>query len=177
MERKNTFPIFPKAVEKYDVIAIGPGLDTKPQTIDAFTTFLETQNEPIVIDADGINILGLKKELLKKIPKKSILTPHVKEFERIAGGWRNDFDRLSLQIEFSKRHKLFIVLKGAHTMISTPQGAVFFNSTGNPGMATAGSGDVLTGMIVSSLGQDFPLNKRQFVVFICTEWLEIWQQM
>ncbi len=154
-KKKKYISAFPKGVKKYDAIAIGPGLDTKPKTIAVFAAFLETQNEPIVIDADGINILGLKKELLKKLPINSILTPHVKEFQRIAGGWRNDFERLTLQIEFSKRHKIFIVLKGAYTTISTPQGAVFFNSTGNPGMATAGSGDVLTGMIVSLLGQGF----------------------
>ncbi len=154
-EKQKYISNFPKGVKKYDAIAIGSGLDTKPKTIAAFARFLEAQNEPIVIDADGINILGLKKELLKKLPINSILTPHVKEFQRIAGVWKNDFERLSLQMDFSINHKVFIALKGAYTAISTPQGTVFFNCTGNPGMATAGSGDVLTGMIVSLLGQGF----------------------
>ncbi len=146
---------FPKDVEKYDAIAIGPGLDTKQQSIEALTAFLEAYDKPIVMDADGINMLGLKKARLRKLPKNSILTPHVKEFQRIAGDWKNDFERLTLQSEFSKRHEVFVVLKGAHTTISTPEGKLIFNSTGNPGMATAGSGDVLTGMIVSLLGQGF----------------------
>ena len=154
-EKQKYISDFPDDIGTYDAVAIGPGLGTKPQTIDAFSKFLEGCKKPTLIDADGINMLGLKKDLLNKIPENAILTPHVREFQRIAGGWGNDFERLSLQMEFSKKYKVFIVFKGANTTISTPQGATFFNSTGNPGMATAGSGDVLTGMIVSLLGQGF----------------------
>ena len=97
----------------------------------------------------------------------SILTPHPKEFERLAGKWKNDFTRLELQRNFSKKYKLIVVLKGAHTSISDPEGNVYFNSTGNPGMATGGSGDVLTGIITGLLAQGYsPLNSAISGVYI-----------
>ena len=109
----------------------------------------------MVIDADALNILSLNKDWFSVIPDGAILTPHPKEFERLAGETGNSFQRLNRQIEFSKEHKCIVVLKGAHTSVSTPEGNVFFNSTGNPGMATAGSGDVLTGIILSLLAQGY----------------------
>lgn len=120
-----------------------------------FGELLDRFRKPMVIDADALNIISLNKNYLDKIPANSILTPHPKEFERIAGKTESDFDRHQLQIKFSVRYKLYIVLKGAHTCITTPDGFSFFNSTGNPGMAKGGSGDALTGMILAFLSQHY----------------------
>jgi NAD(P)H-hydrate epimerase len=109
----------------------------------------------MVIDADAINILGLEKDLLSSLPAGAILTPHLKEFERIAGASADSYSRLLSQIDFSEKYNCIIVLKGAHTSVSLPDGRVYFNNNGNPGMATAGSGDVLTGIILSLLAQGY----------------------
>ena len=139
----------------YDVIGIGPGIDTREETARLLEELLNQYQQPLVIDADGLNLISQHKHFLEKIPPKSILTPHPKEFERMAGSWDNDYQRLDLQREFSRENNVLVVFKGAYTTISTPDGLIFFNSTGNPGMATAGSGDVLTGIITSLLGQGY----------------------
>jgi len=144
-----------EAVDSYDAVGIGPGIGTDPVTQEAFHNFLLSCGTQIVIDADGINILGENKSWLADLTGGTILTPHVKEFERIAGNTGNGFIRLEKQIEFAARYNCNIVLKGAYTSVVTPGGRVFFNSTGNPGMATAGSGDVLTGIILSLLSQGY----------------------
>jgi hydroxyethylthiazole kinase-like uncharacterized protein yjeF len=141
--------------DAFTAVGIGPGIGTEPECQRVLHRLLEESRKPVVIDADALNILSLNKEWLSLIPEGAILTPHPKEFERLAGESENSFHRLNKQIEFSKEHKCIIVLKGAHTSVSTPEGNVFFNSTGNPGMATAGSGDVLTGIILSLLAQDY----------------------
>jgi NAD(P)H-hydrate epimerase len=142
--------------EIYDAVAIGPGLGTSMATNNAFDGMLrKNRNNPLVLDADGLNIIAANKDMYKSIPPGSILTPHPKEFERLAGRASNSFDRLKLQVEFSKKYKCIIVQKGAYTSISSPDGKVWFNSTGNPGMATAGSGDVLTGILLSLLAQRY----------------------
>ncbi|MEQ8813035.1 MAG: NAD(P)H-hydrate dehydratase, partial [Imperialibacter sp.] len=121
----------------------------------AFESVLKIVSKPMVIDADGLNILSQNPQLFKQVPANSILTPHPGEFRRLVGDWSNDYERLNKQIEFSKKHQLIVVLKGAYSSISTPGGEVYFNSTGNPGMATAGSGDVLTGIVAGLLSQAF----------------------
>lgn len=141
--------------ETFDAIGIGPGLGTDPATSGAFLELVEKCGKPLIIDADGINILGREKDTLAGIPANTIITPHVREFERIAGKADNGFERLRLQIEFAVKYHCIVVLKGAYTSIAAPQGKVFFNSTGNPGMATAGSGDVLTGMILALLSRGY----------------------
>jgi NAD(P)H-hydrate epimerase len=114
-----------------------------------------------------LNILSLNKEWFSGLPEGTILTPHPKEFERLVAKSENSFVRLKKQIEFSKDYKCIVVLKGAHTSITTPEGSVFFNSTGNPGMATAGSGDVLTGILLSLLAQGYsPENAAVISVFL-----------
>jgi hydroxyethylthiazole kinase-like uncharacterized protein yjeF len=140
---------------KYKSIGIGPGLGTESITADALKVFLEKVKTPIVIDADALNLIAENKIWLELIPPNSILTPHPKEFERLFGGTKNNFERNDLQRSFSKKYNIYIVLKGAHTCISTPEGKCFFNSTGNPGMATGGSGDVLTGILTSLLSQGY----------------------
>lgn len=149
--------IFSKLPEttNYNAIGIGPGIGQDPQTKKAFTQLLESWGRPIVLDADAINIVGANRELLHLIPKGSILTPHPKEFERLVGSWSNDFDRLEKQLDFSKKTQSVVLLKGAHSSISTPEGKIYFNNTGNPGMATGGSGDVLTGLVTGFLAQGY----------------------
>lgn len=142
-------------VDNYDVIGIGSGLDTKSQTVKAYKKLLEQVLTPIVIDADAINMLAKNPQLLKILPKNSILTPHHKEFERLVGKWRNDNERINKQLAFSKQHYVIVVFKGPNTTISTPQGGIYFNTTGNPGMAKGGSGDVLTGLLTGILAQGY----------------------
>jgi NAD(P)H-hydrate epimerase len=128
---------------------------------------LSASKKPLVLDADALNILSLNKEWLSLLPPGSVLTPHTKEFERLAGKALNGFTRLQMQIEFSKDHNCIVVLKGAHTSVTTPDGNIFFNSSGNPGMATGGSGDVLTGIILSLLAQGYtPSNAAVIGVYL-----------
>ncbi|WP_185863258.1 NAD(P)H-hydrate dehydratase [Blattabacterium cuenoti] len=139
-----------------NAIGIGMGMGVHPKTVYALESFLlKNKKIPMVIDADAINILSHQLQLLDLLPKETILTPHPKEFQRLSKSWKNDYEKLHLLKEMSKKYTIFIVLKGAHSVISTPNGDLYFNSTGNPGMATAGSGDVLTGMIMSFLSQGF----------------------
>jgi len=140
-------------LNQFATIAIGPGIGDSEQTLSAFGNFLESSNRPLVLDADALNLLSSNRSLIEKVPKQSILTPHPKEFDRIVGPSLNSYSRLEKQINFASRYDQIVVLKGAHSSIALPDGRVFFNSTGNPGMATAGSGDVLTGMIAGLLAQ------------------------
>lgn len=136
------------------MIGVGTGLGTSSETAKAFEVFLKKQAQPIVIDADGINLLSKKKALLKLIPENSILTPHLGELERLIGGWKDDFDRIEKVTAFSKKYKVIVIMKGANT-ITVFGGKLFINSSGNPGMATAGSGDVLTGIITGLMSQGY----------------------
>lgn len=142
-------------MDQYNAVGIGPAIGLKDSTQKAFRELLKTINIPLVIDADGINILGENKEWLKQLPKNTILTPHPKEFERIAGKISDGYHQIQRLVELSVKYQIIIVLKGAHTAIASPDGLCYFNTTGNPGMATAGSGDVLTGIILSLLGQGY----------------------
>lgn len=136
-------------------IGVGPGIGTSHTTQAVFRQLLLQSSQPMVIDADAINLLSLDPTMLRLVPVNSILTPHPKEFERLTEGWVDDFDRLEVQRQFSIKHHITVVYKGAHTCISDPKGNLYFNSTGNSGMATAGSGDVLTGIITSLLSQGY----------------------
>ena len=141
--------------ESYSVIGIGPGLGQQEQTAKALSHVLEQSSKPMVIDADGLNILAANRELLHLIPDQSILTPHLGEFERLVGPSENGFERLEKAKSFSSQTNTIIVLKGAYSTIVTPEGKIYFNSTGNPGMATGGSGDVLTGIIMGLMAQSY----------------------
>jgi hydroxyethylthiazole kinase-like uncharacterized protein yjeF len=148
---------FPDA-GKFDTIAIGPGLGTDEKTLNAFEQFLNEKDladKKMVIDADGINLLSKKNELLKKLPENSILTPHDGELERLIGKWKDSFEKFEKTQNFAKKHKLILISKGANTQTYLPNGEIYFNATGNPGMATAGSGDVLTGIIAGQLSKGF----------------------
>ena len=139
---------------KPTAIGVGVGLGSDEFTIKAFETFLKANKQLLIIDADALNIVSKKKTILKYIPENSILTPHPKELERLIGKWENDFEKLKKTKAFSLKHKVIVVIKGAHTI--TVQGdKLFINVTGNPGLATAGSGDVLTGIITGLICQGY----------------------
>src|SRR5690606_14648589 len=115
---------------------------------------LATSSHPLVIDADAINIIAGSDRLKASLPKnRLIFTPHPKEFERLVGKTKNNYDRLEHLKEFCSEYACYVVLKGNHTAIGTPEGQVYFNSTGNAGMATGGTGDVLTGIITALVAQ------------------------
>ena len=142
-------------LEKYTSIGIGPGIGTNPKTAKAFRQLLHETKVPIVIDADALNIISQQTDLLNIIPSNSIITPHPGEFSRLFGETTSGYERLVKAKEKAMMYGIVIVLKGAYTQVVCPDATVYFNSTGNPGMATAGSGDVLTGMITSLLGQGY----------------------
>ncbi|MCR9066008.1 MAG: NAD(P)H-hydrate dehydratase [Cytophagales bacterium] len=141
-------------IDKYH-IGIGPGIDQDKRTILFLEAILKQSGKAMVIDADALNILSNHPSLQKLIPSNSILTPHPKEFERLVGQYNNDTEKLEKQTQLAHKLRSVIILKGAHTSIALPDGRLFFNSTGNAGMATGGSGDVLTGCITSLLAQGY----------------------
>jgi hydroxyethylthiazole kinase-like uncharacterized protein yjeF len=143
-------------IKKYTVVGIGPGLGTHPNTATLLTNLLTNFRKPLVIDADGLNLLALQQEWLEVLPENSILTPHPKEFERLAlREFDSEMERLDFLQHFCRQHGVIVVLKGRYTSVGLPNGELHFNSTGNPGMATAGSGDVLTGIITGLLSQGY----------------------
>jgi ADP-dependent NAD(P)H-hydrate dehydratase / NAD(P)H-hydrate epimerase len=137
----------------FDAIGIGPGLGTHQDTVSVLQQVLSKYNKPVVLDADALNIIAVNSNTLHLIPKGSILTPHPKEFERLAGNSSNGFEQLQKLKEFAKACESIVVLKGSFTAIADANGKIFFNSSGNPGMATGGSGDVLTGIITALLAK------------------------
>lgn len=139
----------------YTAIGVGPGIGKNDETATLLKKIIQEAKQPLVLDADALNIISENPTWLSFLPDNTILTPHPKEFERLFGKTNNSYERLELQRKMSVTHNIIIVLKGAHTSITFPNGTCFFNSTGNPGMATAGSGDVLTGMILSLLAQRY----------------------
>ena len=165
-QHDSMFTQFPD-LQSFTAVGIGPGLDKKQNSKKAFCELLDKINVPLVIDADGLNILAENKDWLEKLPENTVLTPHPGEFKRLTGDTENSFIRLKKQIEFSKKYQVILIVKGAFTSITTPSGKIFFNSTGNPGMATAGSGDVLTGIILGLLSQGMkPDDAAVFGVFV-----------
>ena len=141
---------------KLKTIAIGPGIGTSKSTTSYIESVFKNALSPLIVDADAINIISKNKNLLNILPENSILTPHPKEFERLVGIWKNDEEKLFKLKKLSSKYKIIIILKGAHTCISLPSNIIWFNSTGNPGMAKAGSGDVLTGLLGGLLAQGYP---------------------
>lgn len=139
----------------YRAIGVGMGMGTENETQDAFKTFLLELDgfNALVLDADALNILALHHDWINYLPVNTILTPHPKELQRLIGTWSDDFEKLEKTKAFCKKYDVVCLIKGANTSIITPEGHVFFNSTGNWGMATGGSGDVLTGMITSLRAQ------------------------
>ncbi len=141
--------------DDYRAVAIGPGLGQSELTEAAFLEQIKECQSPIIVDADGLNILSNNRSCISTLPKGSILTPHPKELERLVGKCQNSFERLSKAAELARTAQVYIVLKGAYTAIITPSSSYYFNPTGNPGMATGGSGDVLTGVLLALLAQGY----------------------
>lgn len=141
---------------RYDALAIGCGIGTRTSTVEMMLQFLNHLKEPCVFDADALNIMAAHPKMLEQLPEGSVLTPHPKEFIRMFGESQNSYYRLQKAREVAQKYKLILVMKGAFTKVVSPDSSVYFNSTGNPGMATAGSGDVLTGIIGSLLAQGYP---------------------
>lgn len=152
---------------RFSVVALGPGMGTSDETIDAVDHFLKNYRKPCLLDADALNCIAARPMLLRSIPKGSIITPHTGEFDRLFGKSVTDEERLKRAINQSKMYNITIVLKGHYTMMIRPDGKVYINSSGNPGMATAGSGDVLTGMIAGLIAQGYsPDNSVWMGVYI-----------
>jgi len=137
--------------ENYNAVGFGPGVGLNEETKNTFKKLLQYYLGRMVIDADGLNILSENKTWLDFLPPSAILTPHIKEFERLTGKTENDFERLENLKKISARYNCIVILKGAYSTIAMPDGNIFFNSTGNPGLAKAGSGDALTGIILGLL--------------------------
>ncbi|MEO1624929.1 MAG: NAD(P)H-hydrate dehydratase [Bacteroidota bacterium] len=143
------------SLETYQAVGIGCGIDTRQSSADALRESLQKASIPLLLDADALNILARHPDWLSLLPPNSILTPHPKEFERLFGPSDNDFERNKRQVEMAKKYKMYLLLKGANSCLAGPDGHCYFNSTGNPGMATAGSGDVLSGIITGLMAQGY----------------------
>jgi NAD(P)H-hydrate epimerase len=141
--------------EKIDAVGVGCGMGTSAEAAQALHQLLQACEKPMVIDADALNILAQHPEWIKLIPAKSILTPHPAEFDRLSGKSTTGYERLEKARDFAVKNKITVVLKGAYTAIINTSGEVSFNSTGNPGMATAGSGDTLTGILLALQAQGY----------------------
>ncbi|MGN6163339.1 MAG: NAD(P)H-hydrate dehydratase [Ginsengibacter sp.] len=154
-ENENYLSSLPGEIEKYSVVGIGPGISTRDETQRMFSFIIRCCHKSLIIDADGLNCLSLEKGLLQQLPPYSILTPHPKEFDRLFGEHENDFERINTAKNKAIELNIVILLKGHHTLIATPEGELFFNTTGNAGMAKGGSGDVLTGIITAFVAQGY----------------------
>ncbi|MBQ7181810.1 MAG: NAD(P)H-hydrate dehydratase, partial [Bacteroidaceae bacterium] len=151
----------------YQAIGIGPGLGRSRYTAAALHDYLRQQVCPMVIDADALNLLADNKEWLRDIPPESILTPHPRELDRLVGHSQTSFERMNRARNLATTCGLFVVVKGHYSQVCTPAGDVYFNPTGNPGMATPGSGDVLTGILTALLAQGYlPAEAVQLGVYL-----------
>ncbi len=154
-------------LSKFKAIGIGCGIGTNDMTALALADILKRSKAPVVLDADALNLLAGHPDFFQFLPKESILTPHLREFERMFGPSENDFERNDLQLRKAQELGVYLILKGANTAIACPDGHCFFNNTGNPGMATGGSGDVLTGILTGLLAQGYsPLDACKLGVYL-----------
>ena len=141
--------------DAFNAMGIGPGLGKDQDTLALVTDILTHYKKPVVLDADALNLLATNEGLWGKLPENSIITPHMKEFDRLFGDHQNWWQRIQTGIEKAREHKICILLKNDYTIVISPQGKIFFNTTSNPAMATGGMGDVLTGIITSLLAQKY----------------------
>jgi len=162
------FSSLPNYLDNCDALAIGPGLGKDALSVRGIFELLETVSYPIILDADALNILSENKEWLSLLPHNSILTPHTGEFTRlIAKKTANRIERMLFAQDFAQKHQIIVVIKGHFTTIAFPDGNMFINPTGNQGMATAGSGDVLTGILLGLLAKGYsPENTAKLGVYI-----------
>ena len=156
-------------LETQDIFALGPGLSLDRQTQTLIRRVVLQSEKPMVIDADGLNAFAEFTHLFRRLRAPAILTPHAGEFVRLFGKPvpKTDQERKNRALEAAKKFKVTIILKGYHTVVASPQGELYVNQTGNPGMATGGSGDVLTGVVAAMLGQKAkPFRAACFGVFV-----------
>ena len=139
----------------YNAIAIGPGIGTHELTIQALEKFLKNTTQPVILDADALNCIALRHSLLNYIPANSIITPHAGEFDRLFGNHKSDEERLKKDIDRAKRYNILIVLKGRYPAVIRHDGHIYFNTSGNASLATAGSGDTLTGLMAGFMAQGY----------------------
>jgi hydroxyethylthiazole kinase-like uncharacterized protein yjeF len=152
---------------KFSSIAIGPGLGKGNDALALLSAIIKNYKKPVVIDADALNLLGDNQQLLKKLPEGSILTPHMKEFDRLFGEHKSWWNRLQTGMEQAKKLGIYIVLKNDYTITLSPEGVAYFNSSSNAAMASGGMGDVLTGIIAALLAQQYtPLQACLMGVYI-----------
>lgn len=151
---ENAFAIAPNT-DDYQAIGVGPGLGKAQETEMALLEMLQDCQVPCVIDADALNILANNRHMLTNLVAGSILTPHIKELERIIGKCQNSYERLTRTIELAQNTQCYVIIKGAYSTIVTPEGKCYFNPTGNSGMAKGGSGDALTGLLTGLLAQGY----------------------
>jgi NAD(P)H-hydrate epimerase len=154
-QRARMWTSLPSDLQPYSSIGVGCGVGTADPTARALLRLLQATDKPLILDADALNLLAAHSDWWRHVPVNSILTPHPKEFERLFGKSTTSFERLNLLQTEAERHGVFILLKGAHTAVACPDGTLWFNTTGNPGMATGGSGDVLTGILTGLLAQGY----------------------
>ena len=145
----------PTDIDRYQAIAIGPGLGQEEDTALAMMEQIQNCPLPLVLDADALNILSTHRSWLSRLPKRCILTPHLGELERLIGKCMDTYERLVKTKELAAYLQSYIIVKGSWSAVVTPEGNCYFNPTGNPGMATAGSGDVLTAILLSLLSQGY----------------------
>ena len=153
----------------FQAFGVGIGMGKGESTVRGFSKWLQDLKSQarIILDADALNILSEQADLLKFLPRQTILTPHPKELQRLIGEWSDDYEKIEMAKAFARAHEVILLIKGAHTAIIDEDGSCYFNSTGNPGMATGGSGDVLTGVICSLLAQGYvPLEAAKLGVYI-----------
>ena len=147
-------------------IGIGPGIGKELSTQKALFEFLRINKSPLVLDADALNILAENKSWLELVPENTILTPHPKELERLIGNWNSESEKFQKTIAFSEKYKVIMVMKGAPTFIIN-KNKIYENTTGNAALATAGSGDALTGIITGLLAQNYePVQAAKLGVFL-----------
>ena len=154
-DRNEHFITDMKIHHNHQAVAVGPGIGTQEQTANALQALLQNCPAPLLLDADALNCISQRPAMLSLLPPKTIITPHIGEFDRLFGEQKSSEERLRTAIEMSRQYNIIIVLKGHYTAIVRPTGRVYFNTTGNPGMATAGAGDVLTGIITAFLAQGY----------------------
>ena len=145
----------PTHLSRYKALAIGPGIGLEEDTALAMMEQIQGSTIPVILDADAINILSTHRNWLGRLPKRCILTPHLGELERLVGKCMDTYERLTKVKELAAYLQSYIIVKGAWTTIVTPEGKLYFNPTGNPGMATGGSGDVLTGILLGLVSQGY----------------------
>lgn len=154
-DRNEHFITDMKIHHNHQAVAVGPGIGTQDPTANALQNLLQNCPAPLLLDADALNCIAQRPSMLSLLPPKTIITPHIGEFDRLFGEQKSSEERLRTAIEMSRQYNIIIVLKGRYTAVVRPTGRVYFNMTGNPGMATAGAGDVLTGIITAFLAQGY----------------------